>query len=100
MCRVMIEHFTLYTSHALAVVFYVFRSRLILSESLARHNPQSPFRRAPSILQKQFSKGGGVYPEAETDELLKMAKDNIKLLKQKGKQVKIVHAWELCVYML
>ena len=68
-----------------------------MSESLARHNPQSPFRRAPSVLQKQFSKGGGVYPEAETDELLKMAKDNIKNLKQKGKQVKIAHTWRLCM---
>lgn len=55
-----------------------------MSESLARYNPKSPFR---SALNKQYSRGGGVHPTADTEELLKMAKDNIKNLKQKGKQV-------------
>ena len=59
-----------------------------MSESLAHQNPHSPFRRAPSILlHKQYGQGGSVYPTTDTEELLKLAKDNIKNLKRKGKQV-------------
>ena len=59
-----------------------------MSESLARQNPQSPFRRAPSIvLHKQFSQSGGVCSTTEAEDLIKIAKDNIKNLKLKGKQV-------------
>lgn len=58
------------------------RSRLILSESLARQNPQSPFRRAPSSIL--YSTADGL---SNTDELLKIAKDNIESLKMRGRQV-------------
>lgn len=65
-----------------------------MSESLAHQNPQSPFRRAPSTIVR--GQRGGQYgnkynltgdASVDTEELLKMAKDNIKNLKLKGKQV-------------
>lgn len=65
-----------------------------MSESLARQNPKSPFRCAPSSLlhhqHHQQSQGGNVSAalvSTDTDELLKLAKDNIQNLKQKGKLV-------------
>ena len=62
-----------------------------MSESLARQNPQSPFRRAPSaFLQNQYGKVGATSTmpvSTDTEELLKIAKDNIRNLKLKGKMV-------------
>lgn len=73
------------------VAIVLYRSRLILSESLARQNPQSPFRRAPStFLKNQYGKVGATSTmpvSSDTEELLKIAKDNIRNLKQKGKMV-------------
>ena len=61
-----------------------------MSESLAHQNPRSPFRRAPSTLARsQLAQGGpaGLANATDTEELLKMAKDNIKNLKQRGRMV-------------
>ena len=62
-----------------------------MSESLAHQNPQSPFRRAPSTLVRSHHGQGravGSYATStDTDELLKLAKDNIRNLKEKGRKV-------------
>ena len=62
-----------------------------MSESLARQNPQSPFRRAPSsIPHHQHEHGGATGPlslTTDTQELLKIARDNIENLKSRGRRV-------------
>lgn len=67
-------------------LLFFYRSRLILSESLAHQNPRSPFRRAPSTIfhdqHSQDAPTGG-----NTDDLLKAAKENIAKLKLKGSKV-------------
>ena len=55
------------------------RSRLVMSESLARQNPHSPFRRAPSMVRQQSRSGrtesvsSGAF-EQKTDDLLQLAR--------------------------
>ena len=59
-----------------------------MSESLARQNPQSPFRRAPSMVRQQSrsirteSVSSGAF-EQQTDDLLQLARTNIQKLKVK-----------------
>lgn len=65
------------------------KSRLILSESLARLNPHSPFRRAPSSIPHTHNQRGHqstLLSSTNTDELLKIAKENIESLKLRGKR--------------
>ena len=72
----------------------IYRSRLILSESLAHQNPCSPFRRAPSTLvhREQTNQDGYLPFSMETDDLLRVAKTNIERLKMKEKRVLIFQA--------
>lgn len=63
----------------------------MLSESLAQQSPRSPFRRAPSTLQRGVSRGNlsgrtgsvsAVPLEQETDDLLNIARNNIQRLRE------------------
>lgn len=64
-----------------------------MSESLAHQNPHSPYRRAPSTVFHDHHAHVGDYSSGtvpfkmETEDLLKVAKDNIEKLKLKGKKV-------------
>ncbi len=64
-----------------------------MSESLAHQNPQSPFRRAPSTMMSHHYGNPGVkavpfnMDNMETEDLLKVAKNDIEKLKEKGKKV-------------
>ena len=59
-----------------------------MSESLARQNPHSPFRRAPSMVRQQSrtsrteSVSSGAF-EQQTDDLLQLARTNIQKLRVK-----------------
>lgn len=59
-----------------------------MSESLARQNPRSPFRRAPSMVRQQSRSGrtesvsSGAFDQ-QTDDLLQLARTNIQKLKVK-----------------
>ena len=69
------------------------RSRLVLSESLGRQNPSSPYRRPPSLvlqgrqpslLQQTRSGSVSVMPfNQETSELLETARSDIVRLRQR-----------------
>ena len=77
----------------LYVCIFICRSRLILSESMAHQSRQAPaFHRAASTVQAHFSGdrqflGSVTSTDTETSDLLKLAKDNIEKLKEKGKKV-------------
>ena len=62
----------------------VSRSRLVLSESLGRHNPSSPYRRPPSmVLQGRQSSLTTLPFNQETSELLQTARSDITRLKRR-----------------
>ena len=74
-----------------------------MSESLARQNPHSPFRRAPSMVRQQSrisrteSVSSGAF-EQQTDDLLQLARTNIQKLRVKEeKKVKICALICTCV---
>ena len=82
-----------------------------MSESLARQNPQSPFRRAPSMVRQQSRTGrtesvsSGAF-EQQTDDLLQLARTNIQKLKvkeeKKASQQCVcvwVGGWVVCVWV-
>lgn len=66
-------------------VFDLYRSRLVLSESLAHQSPRSPFRRAPSSIMSRTRSGStSTVPfEQETQELLETAWSDIQRLREK-----------------
>ena len=75
----------------------------MLSESLAQQSPRSPFRRAPSTLQRGASRGmlssrtGSVSAaplEQQTDDLLNVARNNIQRLREQEER-KVGVNWSL-----
>lgn len=71
-----------------------------MSESLSRQNPGSPFRRAPSsVIPRSAAPSTAALPlTQETEELLRIAKDDIQRLREK-EELKVlvrVHV-QLCV---
>ncbi len=63
----------------------LYRSRLVLSESLAAQSPRSPFRRAPSTLRRGASRGvltRGGSRDQDIEGLLNVARSDIQRLRQ------------------
>ena len=95
--------------HICAISFSI-RSRLIISDCMARarKKPPSDFRRASSTILEDThisdrimpGTGVSVFLDAGTGDLLKLAKNNIEKLKEKGKKVRDVYYVVVMVVVL
>ena len=54
-----------------------------MSESLAHQSPQSPFRRAPSMVKGRSGSVSTLPFNQETEDLLEVARTNIQRLREK-----------------
>ena len=86
-------------------VCIVFRSQIVLSESLSRQSPKSPYRRAPSAFVK-YSGSSPALPmvppinlEESTENVLKVAKSEIARLNQKLERKRVSYHTYMHTYV-
>ena len=83
----------------------LFRSQIVLSESLSRQSPKSPYRRAPSAFVK-YSGSSPALPmvppinlEESTENVLKVAKSEIARLNQKLERKRVSYHTYIHTYI-
>ena len=58
-----------------------------MSETLARQNPSSPFRRAPSSVLTRAATTSALSLQQENEEVLRLARDDLQKLREREEKV-------------